>query len=554
MDQHSLFTPATCFAIACTAVSIIAISSIWRSQSQQPSQTSQVEAKPTASRPLSEPRPGSLRRRRAVDSLYVGNDVSLGAALSPVALIDDLIRSCASVSTQLRHAQRLELPGRLPTRPGLLQELSLLTTALYQTQYSATSCGLFRPASSHTACLETVAGSITDILHAIESESEEDQPLRIETVASLQAQRIALESLARISSSLPLTPPSEADLVENLKGATSTQDIVARPGTLSRSISTASYTPDYSSYTGLTPAVESRSWLEPPPEYSPPADPATVTMPEKLDHKSPHVNPPESQNEMEEEVLDADALYNAVTNDQDQLANDLLDHGADPDGAIGELQRTPLHQAAHLNHVDSLAALLRHGASMRTEDAKGDTPLHLAAWAGHCEAICALLANGADVDWLSGRDGYSPLWCAISAYHIDVARLLLKHGARVSRRSTSGNGLLPLHQAAVTGQSAMCELLLERGAQVDISDDERNTPLHYAAACGSGASVQVLLCNGADITLTQAQGLTPAHWAAHKGHTEVLVLLLSSGAPVDAKAEEGATPLHLAANRGHLQA
>ncbi|TKA53391.1 hypothetical protein B0A55_13432 [Friedmanniomyces simplex] len=191
---------------------------------------------------------------------------------------------------------------------------------------------------------------------------------------------------------------------------------------------------------------------------------------------------------------------------------------------------------------------------MAVEDAKGDTPLHLAAWAGHCEALSALLAHGADVDWLSGRDGYSPLWCAISAYHIDAARLLLKHGARVSRRSASGSGLLPLHQAAVTGQSAMCELLLERGAQVDGLDDERSTALHYASACGSGAAVQVLLRGGADVTLKQRHGLTPAHWASHKGHTEVLGLLLSYGALVDARAEEGATPLHLAANRGHLAA
>jgi ankyrin repeat protein len=190
---------------------------------------------------------------------------------------------------------------------------------------------------------------------------------------------------------------------------------------------------------------------------------------------------------------------------------------------------------------------------MSAEDTKGDTPLHLAAWAGNVEALASLLSHGADVDWLSGRDGYSPLWCAISANHIDAARLLLsKYGARVSLRS--GSGLMPLHQAAVTGQSAMCELLLDRGAQVDARDDDQNTALHYAAASGSKSSVRILLQAGAAVTARQAQGLTALHWAAHKGHVDALSLLLDHMAPLNAGAEEGATPLHLAANRGHLAA
>ncbi|KAI6891954.1 hypothetical protein KC318_g13404, partial [Hortaea werneckii] len=170
-------------------------------------------------------------------------------------------------------------------------------------------------------------------------------------------------------------------------------------------------------------------------------------------------------------------------------------------------------------------------------------------------ALATFLSHGADVDWLSGRDAYSPLWCAISAHHIDAARLLLKHGARVSLRSAaSDNGLLPLHQAAITSQTAMCELLLERGALVDAPDDEGNTALHYAATSGSASTVQALLRAGADVNLKQSQGLTPAHWAAHKGHEEVLLLLLSHGALVNARGKANARPLHLAANRGHTSA
>ncbi|KAK5701307.1 hypothetical protein LTR17_022721 [Elasticomyces elasticus] len=554
MDQpSSLFNPTTCFTIACVAFSVLAASTVWRGQQtiQSPAHKHNTHA---------QPRPTPVRRRRQVDSLYVedwgdAHDAPPPAKdirQSPSALIDLLIRTCADVSTRLRDHQQLEVPTARATRSAVLQELSLLTTTLYELQQIvANNSALFSPSSSQTACLKASSGSISDLLLLLDDESGGESLSYADLLPSLRAQRAAMQSFAATFANQPPTPPDEYDLGRALHDRP-----YARPDTLSRTASASSYAPDYSSSTGLTPApADTRGWLEPPPEYSPPADPLMAAAAEKLDSKSKSAAPPETQHETEDEVLDTDALYNAVTTDNDQLVDDLLSHGADPDVANGDLQRTPLHQAAHLNHTSCLSALLGHGADMSLEDAKGDTALHLAAWQGHCEALTTLLAHGnVDVDWLSGRDGYSPLWCAISAYHIDAARLLLKHGARVSRRSASGSGLLPLHQAAVTGQAAMCELLLERGAQADGLDDDKSTAMHYASASGYLPCVQVLLKGGADVTLRQRHGLTPAHWSAHKGHTEVLSLLLAKGAPINATAEEGATPLHLAANRGHLPA
>ena len=364
-----------------------------------------------------------------------------------------------------------------------------------------------------------------------------------EALQQLRDQLPALDFLLQNlgAPTFPLTPPSEAELEASRKAGNA-----QRYGPM----------PPFSPSTGLTPSgVDTRAWLEPPPEYSPPTPGTQISVASKTDSKQSQPSPPEAQSEAEEEVYDTDALYNAVTSNNVDLVTDLLGASTPIDAAIGDLQRTALHQAAHLNHFTCMKALLRHGANMSTEDIKGDTPLHLAAWAGHVESVFALLNHqGSDVDFLSGRDGYSPLWCAISAHHIDAARLLLKHGARVSLRSATGKGLLPLHQAAVTGQSALCQLLLERGAQVDAVDERRETALHYASASGSVACVNVLLRGGADVTATQQQCLMPAHWASHKGHTDVLHALLENDTPLNARAEAGATPLHMAANRGHMQA
>ncbi|KAK5125453.1 hypothetical protein LTR85_000562 [Meristemomyces frigidus] len=528
---------------------MLAASTVWRNQ-----QTSTSETRETSQRlhVVSRPQP---RRRVAVDSLYAEPGDALYATVasqlpkevqqpSPNSVLSELVRTCSDVAQQLRSSHHLTA-SRI-TATSLLGELSLLTTSLCRLQrLAAEHDAIFASKSGNYASFEATTSSLADIMALIctELDSSHGSPALLqEALQQLRDQRPAIEFLleSRASASLPLTPPSEATIEGSLNAGNALS---------------SSLLPPFAPATGLTPSVDAKCWIEPPPEYSPPAHGSMeAALVEKADCKDSSLPAPEEQPSTNDAVFDTDALYNAATSDSVDLVGDLLEHGADANAAIGELQRTALHQAAHLNHISCLTVLLRNGAVMSAEDAKGDTPLHLAAWSGHVEALSTLLAHGADVDWLSGRDGYSPLWCAISAYHIDAARLLLRSGARVSLRSAAGGGLLPLHQAAVTGQSAMCELLLERGAQVDMVDDENSTALHYAAACGSTASVKVLLLHGADVSATQNQGLTPAHWAAHKGHAEVLSTLLAYGAPVNAAAEEGAHPLHLAANRGHTAA
>lgn len=519
--QHSIFSPSTCFTVACVAFSFFAGVSVWRNNPAAEA----VEAKP--SRPKN-------RRRVAVDSLYADASSSSNCEpASPLSVLADLISSCAKLSDRLR-ATAADY-----ATTALLTELALITASLCQLQAAVcNNAGAIAPGTGPGACFTASASSLNATLrllssHELRLSASEDERSHDEGLKQLKAQKPALEFLLTTlkSPEMPPTPPTDhSDQFMKVTNA----DMLS---------------------TGITPALDTReAWMEPPPEYSPPASSSTIVLAEKAKEKTDVAEETSEQPQVENAAGDvnSEALYQAVTDDDAQVLSDLLEAGLSANEAFGELQRTPLHQAAHLNFCTCLNVLLRHGADMSAEDTKGDTPLHLAAWAGNVEALASLLSHGADVDWLSGRDGYSPLWCAISAENIDAARLLLKHGARVSLRS--GSGLMPLHQAAVTGQSAMCELLLDRGAQVDARDDDQNTALHYAAASGSRSSVRALLQAGATVTARQAQGLTPLHWTAHKGHVEALALLLEFGAVLNAAAEEGATPLHLAANRGHLKA
>ena len=151
------------------------------------------------------------------------------------------------------------------------------------------------------------------------------------------------------------------------------------------------------------------------------------------------------------------------------------------------------------------------------------------------------------------RDGYiwAPLYAAVEKGHLDVARVLLEHGAYVN--FTSYSSWTPLHHASSRrGSDAMLLLLLEHGADVDSIDNHGQTPLHLACEIGRLNAVQLLVVFGADVnkrTIRAVNDSTPLHQAVLSGNVEVVRLLLELGANVNGWDDGGRTALHFASDR-----
>ena len=66
----------------------------------------------------------------------------------------------------------------------------------------------------------------------------------------------------------------------------------------------------------------------------------------------------------------------------------------------------------------------------------GDGMVHIAARSGHVLVLAQLLAAGSEVS-LSERNarGATPLYLACQEGHVDLARMLLEHGASVNQRT-----------------------------------------------------------------------------------------------------------------------
>ncbi|KAF5278805.1 hypothetical protein FQR65_LT03492 [Abscondita terminalis] len=110
-----------------------------------------------------------------------------------------------------------------------------------------------------------------------------------------------------------------------------------------------------------------------------------------------------------------------------------------------------------------------------------------------------------------------------------------------------------LYDASYHGRFDEVKNILEQG-QCDINYQNEfstgKTPLYIAASWGTDdhlKTIEILLEHGAEIDLTDARRQTPLYVAASWGHLDVVKYLIKSGADLEVKNHEGRTALHIAA-------
>lgn len=159
------------------------------------------------------------------------------------------------------------------------------------------------------------------------------------------------------------------------------------------------------------------------------------------------------------------------------------------------------------------------------------TPLHRAAKNGHTAVAKLLVANGADVN-AKTDGGETPLHGAALMNHNDMMELLLMHGTNANAVFSGGltPGLTVLHWVTMRGYRDLAEVLLSKGAQVNIKDYAGRTPLHWAAIKGYNDLVELLLSYQANINAKDETGRTPLAWAFRNGHMSIVDMLRQRGA------------------------
>jgi ankyrin repeat protein len=259
---------------------------------------------------------------------------------------------------------------------------------------------------------------------------------------------------------------------------------------------------------------------------------------------------------------------------------------------------TPLMYTAREGALDAARALIELGANVNAQDPEGMTPLLEAIVNMHFDFAALLLDKGANPS-LADASGMTPLYAAIDMHTpawersrpdpkesdkldcLALMKVLLDHGANVNAALKSrtlqryhaggsaalGEGTTPLIRAARYDNLDMVRLLVERGADVNLSQKDGTTALMLAAGvkysltqegdpmnAGTPADayeiVKLLAGKGSDVNATNAKGETALYGAAFVGRNQAIAYLAEHGAHLDAKTKQGLTILDGALNTG----
>jgi ankyrin repeat protein len=192
---------------------------------------------------------------------------------------------------------------------------------------------------------------------------------------------------------------------------------------------------------------------------------------------------------------------------------------------------------------------------------QGDFPLTYLAIAGDKKQLSLAIEKIPNFDPNSGQyhpDGIPLLHVAADFNQTEIIELLLKKGAKINLKY---EGLTALHAAIRGGNEEAAKKLIAQKADVNVTDPDGRTPLHDTVYSKNPATystnvsrsqlfrtdqkignieiAKVLLDHHANINARDRQGMTALHMAANENQIEIAKLLVSRGADKKIEANTG---------------
>ncbi|XP_067668335.1 ankyrin repeat domain-containing protein 50-like [Haliotis asinina] len=211
-----------------------------------------------------------------------------------------------------------------------------------------------------------------------------------------------------------------------------------------------------------------------------------------------------------------------------------------------------LHAASKSGDLSKVKLVLQHGlAVINCQEWIGRTPVMWAAAGRHIKVVEFLVSKGANLT-LVDRFGINILHSACLGGDVKVVKYVLsKNTLDINGRVRCGRTAVML--AADNGHRDVLELLVGRGANVALTDENGDNFLHCACREGHAEVVKyILLQDLVDINSLGHEKKSPVLIAGEQGHTEVVELLVKHGADLSLREKSGSNTLHRACYYGQF--
>jgi ankyrin repeat protein len=214
--------------------------------------------------------------------------------------------------------------------------------------------------------------------------------------------------------------------------------------------------------------------------------------------------------------------------------------------------KTLLHFAAATGHIPVVEFLMsvivgesiasKH-QTVNAQDNEGATPISTACGAAPddkvLQVVQLLLDFGADPT-ITNKNGVGPLHRAAGEGHVDVIALLLDY----QPQEEEANDKISTSKGSVRGGAKKVQ---DGQSMLDSNAGETGTALHWAASEKKVLALQYLIDRGANLNVLNNNGLPPVMVAAAVGSGKSIAILVNAGCETKTTLPGGVTLLHMCA-------
>ena len=217
-----------------------------------------------------------------------------------------------------------------------------------------------------------------------------------------------------------------------------------------------------------------------------------------------------------------------------------------------------VHEACRGNHDECLALLLPYVETTQmgfgillSECVHADHTACTEVLLQHWKSVCS---NVAHVPLESeGSKGQTSGLCPAMWSDPAVCQVLIDAGADIETKDVEGRS--PLHFACSSGSLGVVKMLVRAGAGVGVPDSMGQTCLMLATYCRHTETVRYLVgLKEVDVDKrNNMRGYTVLHLAVQQNLADMVKVFIDAGAEVEAKDGSGHSPLHVASSSGSLE-